>query len=71
MTEIASIKADERRVSHLNQGHSTMSDAFSAIPLWAVTILSSNCVTARSNRITMNHSQCLGREQNDQQQCQL
>jgi hypothetical protein len=33
MAENVSIKADGRRFSHLNQGHSTMSDTFSVIPV--------------------------------------
>ena len=68
MTEKVPIKADERRFSHLNQTHSTTSGAFSAIPLRAVAILSTNCVTVRSNRITISLSQCLVIEQNGLQQ---
>ena len=36
MSANESIKADERRFSRLNQGHSTMSDTFSALPLRAI-----------------------------------
>ena len=48
-----------------------MSDAFSVIPLRAVAILSSSCVTVRLNRKTIRRSLCLASEQNGQQQRQL
>ena len=72
----AALRRNDRSLVVLNKGVATQYGAFSAIPRRAVAILSdmsdhSNCVTPRSNRVTMSLSACLVIEQNDLQQAQL